>query len=273
MKDSDCVQFLQWALPQLQMRWQGFRKVRAQVCKRVARRMRQLDIENVADYRAYLTTHPQEWAWLDTLSHITISRFYRDQAVFAFLESDVLPALARRAADRPQGLLRAWSVGCACGEESYTLALMWKIRCQPRHPDVHLQIVASDADSKTIERARSACYPYSSIKHLPVTWHHEAFDQRCSLFCLKPEYRGAVRFMRQDVRTAQPDGMFDLVLCRNLVFTYFNQAQQRNILARIRRVIRPGGILVIGIHEDLPAESEGFCVFCNKLRIFQKSRQ
>jgi len=27
MKDNDCVKFLQWLLPQVQMRWPGFRKV------------------------------------------------------------------------------------------------------------------------------------------------------------------------------------------------------------------------------------------------------
>ena len=38
MSDSQCVVFLQWALPRLRMRWAGFRKVRRQVCGRVWRR-------------------------------------------------------------------------------------------------------------------------------------------------------------------------------------------------------------------------------------------
>ncbi|MCH7911109.1 MAG: chemotaxis protein CheR, partial [Candidatus Hydrogenedentes bacterium] len=44
MKDNDCVQLLQWALPQLRMRWQGFRKVRRQVCKRIQRRWDELEL-------------------------------------------------------------------------------------------------------------------------------------------------------------------------------------------------------------------------------------
>lgn len=75
MKDTECVEFLQWALPRLHMRWQGFRKVRGQVCKRIGRRIRELNLGEGADYRTYLESHPAEWSVLDDLCRITISRF------------------------------------------------------------------------------------------------------------------------------------------------------------------------------------------------------
>ncbi len=273
MKDSDCVLFLQWALPQLHMRWKGFRKVRAQACKKVARRMHRLHIESVEHYRTYLQTHPQEWDWLDTLSHITISRFYRDQAVFTFLESDIFPALVNRITDREQGALRVWSIGCCSGEEPYSISLMWKLQLQPRYPDARLEVIATDADAKVIKRAKSACYLYSSIKSLPKKWHHRLFDLRDGLFCLKPAYRGDVHFIEQDARIAQPDGLFDLVLCRNLVFTYFDQAQQHKTLERIHAATRPGGVLVIGMHENLPEGAREFNVCSANLRVFSKGLQ
>ena len=58
--DRDCAAFLKWALPQLELRWPGFRKVRRQVCKRLARRMRDLGLENFAAYRAKLAVDPME---------------------------------------------------------------------------------------------------------------------------------------------------------------------------------------------------------------------
>ncbi|MGD8595209.1 MAG: chemotaxis protein CheR, partial [Gammaproteobacteria bacterium] len=91
MNDNECVQFLQWALPQLHMRWPGFRKVRAQVCKRIDRRLRQLAIEDIHTYKTYLHEHKLEWRVLDELCRITISRFYRDKAMFGFLTEHVLP--------------------------------------------------------------------------------------------------------------------------------------------------------------------------------------
>ncbi|MGZ5918892.1 MAG: hypothetical protein ACXWJV_03740 [Hyphomicrobium sp.] len=50
MSDTDCTVFLQWALPQLNLHWPGFRKVRRQVCKRLKRRMNDL---RLADFPAY----------------------------------------------------------------------------------------------------------------------------------------------------------------------------------------------------------------------------
>ena len=62
MKDSDCVHFLQWALPRLRLRWSGFRRVRRQVCKRIARRLRELELSDLDAYRDYLAAKPSECA-------------------------------------------------------------------------------------------------------------------------------------------------------------------------------------------------------------------
>ena len=110
MNDLDCVQFLQWALPKMRMRWPGFRKVRRQVCKRVDRRLRRLGLVGVAAYRAYLDDHPDEWSELDQLCRIPISRFYRDRGVFDLLRDDVLPSLAADTRARAG----AWSESGKC---------------------------------------------------------------------------------------------------------------------------------------------------------------
>lgn len=270
MQDSECVEFLQWALPRLHMRWAGFRKVRGQICKRIVRRMRQLNIDNIAAYRDYLQDHPQEWASLDALSRVTISRFYRDKGVFSFLEEQVLPALAQQAIARQQDSLTAWSAGSGSGEEPYTIALMWMLRLQPIYPHMHLGISATDVDPYMNQRAKQACYPYSSIKDLPANWREPAFIEQDGLFCLKPEYRRGVQFIEQDLRSESPAGPFDLVLCRNLVFTYFEEQQQRTILDRIRGVIQSGGALIVGIDENLPEGTRGFSIWSDELRVFRK---
>lgn len=270
MKDSECVQFLQWALPRLHMRWPGFRKVRAQVCKRITRRMHQLHIDRFADYRAYLEEHPPEWGVLDALSRVTISRFYRDKAVFDFMESNVLPALAQQATDRRQESLRVWSAGSSSGEEPYTISLVWVLRLQSKFPRLRLEIIATDIEPNMNRRAKVACYLYSSLKNLPVDWREQAFVKQNELFCLKPEYRRDVQFVEQDVRMEMPGGQFDLLLCRNLVFTYYEEAQQRQILDRMLDGIQPGGALAIGIHEELPEDTKGFSLWSERLRVFRK---
>lgn len=65
VKDLECIAFLQWALPRLQLGWPGYRKVRRQVCKRVDRRVQALGSGSVDAYRARLETDPAEWADFD----------------------------------------------------------------------------------------------------------------------------------------------------------------------------------------------------------------
>src|SRR4051812_3321182 len=97
MQDRECAAFLEWALPRLELRSPGFRRVRGQVCKRLARRQSELGIPSLTEYRTYLDSHPDEWRVLDPLCRVTISRFYRDRAIFDALAGEVLPLLAERA--------------------------------------------------------------------------------------------------------------------------------------------------------------------------------
>lgn len=246
MQDTECVAFLQWALPRLGFRWAGFRKVRRQVCKRVARRMAALGLDGTKAYRGYLERTPAEWRVLDALTHITISRFYRDRAVFDRLAADIFPVLARR---RRGGVVRVWSAGCASGEEPYSLAILW--RCGgPGRPPLH--IVATDADPAMIARARTGCYARGSLRDVPDSWPAKAFERSDDRYCVRPDYRGGVSFVQQDIRTEAPDGPFDVILCRNLVFTYFDEPLQRRVLTRLLTHLAAGGYLLVGRHEKLP---------------------
>ncbi len=104
MKDTDCIAFLQWALPRMHLRWPGFRKVRRQVCRRIQRRLQILGLSDLRAYRDYLKRHTEEWSVLDHMTPITISSFYRDKAVWDFLWHEVLEQLAAG-----ESGLRAWT--------------------------------------------------------------------------------------------------------------------------------------------------------------------
>jgi chemotaxis protein methyltransferase CheR len=248
MKNEQCVAFLRQTLPRLGMRWAGFRKVRRQVCKRVDRRLRSLGLSGIESYAGYLEAHPEEWQELDALCRISISRFCRDRGSFERLGEDVLPRLA----DAASGALRCWSVGCASGEEPYSLRLLWSFRLQDRFPDVALEILATDADPGLLERARRARYRSSSLRELPRDWIERAFEPGQGLHRLRPELRQGVELRRQDIRSELPERRFQLVLCRNLVFTYFDEPLQRRCLARLASRLEPGGVLLVGSHESLP---------------------
>ena len=261
------VEFLQWALPRLGLRWAGFRRVRGQVCRRVRRRVRALGLHDLDAYRAYLDAHPEEWNVLEGLTPITISRFYRDREVFARLEDDVLPALGTLAAGRDR--LRCWSAGCASGEEPYTLALMWGAAAAAQ--SLRMDILATDIDATMLERARNATYAASSLKELPRAWRERGFVRRDGLYVLRPEPRRLVRLERHDLRAPAPDGPFELVLCRNVAFTYLEIERQRAVLGHLAAALRPGGALVIGLHESLPQAAPEFEPWPGARAVFRRT--
>lgn len=257
MRDTDCVALLRWALPLLGLRWKGFRRVRGQVCKRIARRMRDLGLTEVAAYRERLEKVPAEWLSLDELCCVTISRFYRDRALWERLETDWLPLIAEAARDRGASELRVWSAGCASGEEPYTLAVVWERALARRLPGLALHVLATDVDDAILERARRACYPAGSLRELPAAWRDAAFARQSGRYCLREDYTRHVRFLRQDIRTAMPPGPWHLIFCRNLVFTYFAEWLQRTLAERLTARLAPEGMLVLGGHERLPAGVAG----------------
>jgi chemotaxis protein methyltransferase CheR len=269
MTDTECTAFLQWALPRLRRRWGGYRKVRRLVAKRLVRRLRALGLADLAAYRLRLEVDRAEWDALDALLGIPISRFYRDREVFGALECDVLPALAQAARRAQRTTLVCWSAGCASGEEPYTLALVWGLHIQPRHPGLALRIVATDCDAQLLERARAGCYAGSSLKELPPDLRAAAFDERDGQHCVRPQWR-CVEFLRQDLRHEMPDGLFDLVLLRNVVATYYAPELQRDILQRVAARMPPGGALVLGSHESLPTGASEFSAWPGTRCIYRR---
>ena len=248
MKDHDGIEFLQWALPHLNMRWSGFRKVRKQVFKRIQHRMDELGLCNSAGYRAYLEQHADEWVVLDGLCRVSISRFYRDHSLFKTLQEKVLPDLAR---NFDESGLRCWCAGCAGGEEPYSLAIMWDRELAAQLPEHRLRILATDTDAVQLERGRRACYPPSALRELPADWREGAFTLDGGVYSLRPEHRMRVEFQLHDVRAVPPPGMFHLILCRNLAFTYFDKGMQSQVLERLLESLAVGGYLVIGTREEL----------------------
>ncbi len=271
MPDKELVAFLQWALPRLRLRWKGFRKVRRQVGKRLSRRLAEVKLQTLNQYRARLEENPEEWRVFDGLCHITISCLYRDKRVFDALGTRVFPELAEaaHAQNRP---VRCWCAGCACGEEVYTLKILWEFDISRKPPGVRLEIIGTDADAAVLRRAEKGCFHASSLHNVPPHWRQKAFALNDDRYCVRAQYRDGLDFRRQDIRVELPAGPFDLILCRNLVFTYFEVEQQREITHRIAESLRDNGYLVIGAHET-PPENDHIFTPCGEREILRKTQE
>ena len=272
MTNLECLEFLQHYLPQLRFRWAGFRKVYKQVCKRLGRRITELGLSGFSAYKGYLADHPEEWRTLDLILHVTISRFYRDRGIFNVLCSRILPSLARNISLSGGNELSCWSAGCCSGEEPYSLQILWKLCVIPEiHQDLPLRIIATDIDHNVLTRAKDGHYSEGSFRDLPKELVLQAFTRSGKFYTIKKPFTENIEFIKQDIREQLPEGSFHVIFCRNLVFTYFEEVLQREILDRILVKLYHGGILVIGIHESIPKGVTGIIQYDNIPGIYKKA--
>lgn len=234
--------------------------------------MTELGFSDFSAYEVYLDDHPGEWQILDSMLQITISRFYRDRGVFDILCCRVLPSLAKGILLHGGNEVRCWTAGCCSGEETYTLQILWKLCVLPAiHKDLPLRIIATDINLDALKRAREGYYSESSLKDLPKELTQQAFSQSAKFYAIKKTFRENIEFLEQDIRLQLPQGCFHVIFCRNLVFTYFEEALQREILGRILERLSHGGIFVIGIHESLPKGVTGIIQYEDNPGIYKKS--
>ena len=136
--------------------------------------------------------------------------------------------------------------------------MMWSHSLGQTFGDLRLRIVATDVDPLLLERARLAVYPPSALKDLPAHWRERSFreESETDRLQLRSEHRRDVEFRRHDIRSAPLQEEFDLVLCRNLAFTYFVVSLQRTVLASLRSCLVRRGVLVVGAHETVPDDAD-----------------
>jgi chemotaxis protein methyltransferase CheR len=252
--DAALVAFLEWAVQGLGLRWTGLRNFRGTVRKRLVKRLAELGLADLDAYRTRLESDPSEWPVLEAMCRIPISRLYRDRAVYDLLANEILPERARVAVREGRSTIRIWSAGCASGEEPYTIAMVWHVGVAPRFPGLGIEILATDADDGMLARARRGAYGSGSVRELPAGLRDVAMEREGSLFVVRDELRAGITFRRQDLRRAMPDGPFDVVLCRNMLLTYIDEREHRPLLEQLIARLFPGGTLVVGSRETMPAD-------------------
>lgn len=182
--------------------------------------------------------------------------FFRDIEPFEALRKHVIPALiAARSASRE---LRIWYGASSTGQEPYSVVMM----LQEHFPELatwNVTHFATDINLEVLDRARLGKYNQIEMNRgLPVSYLVKYFE-KCGLeWQLKPAIRGKVKFDQMNLVKPWPSlPVFDIVMLRN-VMIYFDIDAKRQILAKIRRQLRPDGYLFLGGAETTMGLSEAF---------------
>lgn len=214
--------------------------------RRIAARIRAVGLHAPEEYIALLKDNAEEQERLLTALTVHVSHFFRNPSTYAVLERRVLPELLAKAR-QGRCKVRIWSVGCSCGEEPYSIAML--CRSLARKGD-QLSIIATDLSSDALQRAKQGCFRASRLAEVPASLLQENFNPQGGSFQLVNEVRQAVRFFRHDILSDPPLYRADLILCRNLLI-YFSRGQQQEIIQTLAEALTPGGYLVLGRAETL----------------------
>ncbi len=231
--------------------WQGYRKVRKGVKKRLRRHMQESGCRHFEQYWAALAKNPTLTRECRLRLTVSISRFFRDPALWQALEQQVLPSLAQ------EQTIGAWCGGCGRGEEAYSLALLHEAPAG-RSDLPPLNLLASDLNPAYLAQARAGEYNASSLKALPDRFRpyfHKVPGKRA--YVLDARIRRAVGWQENDLLGPPPAGPFHMIFLRNSLLTYLRPAKRPLRLVRILGALRPQGFLIIGATEKLPIEIRG----------------
>jgi chemotaxis protein methyltransferase CheR len=167
--------------------------------------------------------------------------WFRDNNPFLAFARTLLPEAASRSLS-----LNIWSAASSSGQEAYSLAMVL-LDWLPTHPGVTARIIGTDISQTMVDRARAGRYSQLEVNRgLPAQNLVKYFDQSGRDWILRPHVRALTRFERGNL-ALPPVGVpaCDIVFLRN-VLIYFDMATKRTVLQNVRRVLKPGGFLVLG---------------------------
>jgi chemotaxis protein methyltransferase CheR len=215
---------------------------------RVNRRLRQLKLRSYSDYVRLLNSAdgPAELVHLIDAITTNVTHFFRESDHFDFLERQAAEWL-----DEGRRRFRFWSAGCSTGEEPYSLAMM--LRRVRGMENADMRILATDVSTRVLQKAMAGTYRLSKVDVVPDRYRQNSFvpvsDTHASV---SDALRRDVMYRRLNLNvTPYPiKGLFDAVLCRN-VMIYFDRGLRERIVTEAHRLLALGGYLVVGHAETL----------------------
>ena len=180
--------------------------------------------------------------YLELLDRITInvSEFFRNGPRWKVLQDKLLPILTQTKS------LKAWSAACSTGEEPYTLAMI----IQQKFPTVRLDLVATDIDEGALKKAEQGIYHERSTQEVPKEYIQGFFKVSQNLYHVSDQIKSKVKFKKQNLLADPFDKQFDLIICRN-VMIYFTEEAKSQLYHKFSQALRPGGILFVGSTEQI----------------------
>ena len=218
------------------------------ILRRIQRRMQLKHVQTLADYLNRLREDRDEVLNLFNDLLITVTRFFRDENVYARLEQSIVPGLfeGKSSDDR----IRVWSVGCSTGEEAYSLAMLLLEEADRRDVRPELQVFASDLHEFSLAKARDGLYAGEISGDVSPERLRRYFTSEDGHYRVRREVRDLVVFAAHNLLRDPPFSHIDLIVCRNLLI-YLQRDAQHDVISLFHYALEPQGLLLLGTSEAM----------------------
>jgi chemotaxis protein methyltransferase CheR len=228
--------------------------------RRLRERLRELGIDDFAEYYRYLQYHPKAVAELEAAAEVLTTNetyFFREAYQLRAFTEEILPVVRARALARGSKRRDVWSAGCSSGEEVYTIAML--VDATGLFDGWDIRVFGNDISRRVLQKARGATYSSASFRAMIPEYNRYFIDTdegkqvhpRIRSMC----HFGHLNLMNQ--RRVAIVGRVDVTFCRN-VLIYFDHASRRKVLDTIYERLSRGGYLLLGHSESLLQSTTAF---------------
>lgn len=235
--------------------------------RRIQRRMQVVQIDEIPAYVEFLRNDKDEAQNLFNDLLIGVTEYFRDKREFEVLETQVIPKIFENKSAGQQ--VRIWVLGCATGEEAYSIGILLREHAATLDSAPQVQIFATDIDGRALATARVGRYRLSIEETMSPERLARWFVREGDTYCVVKELREMCIFSQHNVIKDAPFSKLDLVSCRNLLI-YLNADYQNRVIPLFHFALLPNRFLFLGNSENVTRHPKLFAPVDRRARIFKK---
>jgi chemotaxis protein methyltransferase CheR len=243
---------------------------------RLQRRLKACNLDSFYSYYRLLTSREGKQELTALLENLTVNEtsFFRNRPQLDLFQRVLLEELLARKQASRDWKIRVWSAGCSTGQEPYTVAIMicdalayYYLRNplpfempSPKPlvpPPWRVEIVASDMSYAGLRAAQEGMYSETQMEPVDYTTRLRYFEKLGDRYAVKKALKALVQFDFHNLKAEFLPDHNDVILCRN-VMIYFDEAEQKRLVAKLYRCLNPQGYLLLGHAESLFGLSNRF---------------
>ncbi|MDN5213009.1 CheR family methyltransferase [Fulvivirgaceae bacterium BMA12] len=236
------------------------------ILRRIAKRIQILGLQSLSDYHDYLVREEIEAEILEKEFLIGVTSFFRDNGAFKYLKQKILGQIFKSKPATEE--IRIWSVGCATGEEAYSLAILLDEYKKANNLKHSFKIFATDLNDLYLNEAAKGVFNNRLVVDLDKKRLEKYFIFKKDQCHIKKDIRNTIVFANHDILKNPPFINIDLIVCRN-VLIYFEKDLQQSLFNRFNYCLSQNGFLFLGLNESVNSDNQNFLVISNKWKIYQ----